>query len=150
MYLNEIGKIADQFWTDIPDHFKNVELGEYTIMPNHVHGIIRINPVETRHALSPSPPAQSGRIEIGPDETVHALSLHPRFRNQGRNTISAMVGSYKSAVTKSAHLIDTDFGWQTRFHDHVIRNHEEYIRISNYIKHNPSNWKDDKFFNDPS
>lgn len=53
MYLNETGKIADDCWSGIPAHFEKVELGEFQIMPNHVHGIIIINdPVETRHALS--------------------------------------------------------------------------------------------------
>ncbi len=113
MYLNEIGKIAEQFWADIPNHFQNVELGEFIIMPNHVHGIIIINesPVETRRALSHS--QQSTQTQ---NETTHALSLpnkstHPRFRNQGKNTISSMIGSFKSAVTKFAHSINTDFGW---------------------------------------
>jgi hypothetical protein len=43
MFLNEIGKIADDCWSQIPNHFKNAELGDFIIMPNHVHGIIIIN-----------------------------------------------------------------------------------------------------------
>ncbi|MDQ6758026.1 MAG: transposase [Bacteroidota bacterium] len=152
MYLNEIGKIADKFWADIPNHFLNVELGEFVIMPNHVHGIIIINEstviVETRHASSL--PTQSKPQT----ETGHALSLpnksHSRLRNQGKNTISAMVGSFKSAVTKSAHAIELNFRWQPRFYDHIIRSHENYKRISNYIINNPANWNNDKFYNPPS
>src|SRR5437588_8091399 len=143
MHLNEIGSIADRFWVDIPNHFKGVELGEHIIMPNHVHGIIIINPVETGHALSLHPQLPQTI------ETRHALPLHPRFRNQGKSTISAMVGSFKSAVSKFAHFIDPNFGCQSRFHDHVIRSQEEYIRISNYIIQNPANWNEDKFFNPP-
>jgi putative transposase len=41
--LSEIGKIAHKFWIEIPNHFPFVELGEFVIMPNHVHGIITIN-----------------------------------------------------------------------------------------------------------
>ena len=41
MRLNNYGKIADECWRAIPDHFQNVELDAYVIMPNHVHGIIR-------------------------------------------------------------------------------------------------------------
>jgi len=66
MFLNEIGKIADDYWSQIPLHFQNAELGDYIIMPNHIHGIIVINGmdadvtgvvntwnvVETGHALS--------------------------------------------------------------------------------------------------
>ena len=42
MQLNEIGKIAQKCWYDIPNHFENVELHEFVIMPNHIHFIIEI------------------------------------------------------------------------------------------------------------
>lgn len=42
MMLNDFGKIADECWRAIPEHFPNVELGAYVVMPNHVHGIITI------------------------------------------------------------------------------------------------------------
>ena len=40
MILNDAGKIAEKCWLEIPDHFKNVILHDFVIMPNHVHGII--------------------------------------------------------------------------------------------------------------
>lgn len=43
MELSEIGEMAYRFWTEIPNHFPFVELGEFVVMPNHVHGIIIIN-----------------------------------------------------------------------------------------------------------
>jgi len=45
-----IGAIAYTFWNEIPNHFRNIRLGEYKIMPNHIHGIIEI--VKTGHGLS--------------------------------------------------------------------------------------------------
>nr|WP_319001189.1 hypothetical protein [Mannheimia haemolytica] len=45
MRLNKIGNIVRQCWEDIPDHFPNVSLHSFVIMPNHLHGIIEI--VET-------------------------------------------------------------------------------------------------------
>lgn len=42
--LNDTGKIARQCWEDIPIHFPHVELDEFIIMPNHIHGIIFILP----------------------------------------------------------------------------------------------------------
>ena len=42
MALNECGKIADKCWNEIPAHFPHVDLDEYIVMPNHVHGIINI------------------------------------------------------------------------------------------------------------
>jgi hypothetical protein len=47
MVLNGFGKIADECWRAIPEHFPNVELGAYVVMPNHVHGIIAIGADES-------------------------------------------------------------------------------------------------------
>ena len=69
-----------------------------------------------------------------------------RFQNQGSGTISSIWGSYKSAVTKYAHLICPNFAWQSRFHDHIIRDADSFERIRNYIENNPKNWNKDKFF----
>jgi putative transposase len=62
------------------------------------------------------------------------------------NTISTIVRSYKSAVTKHANRLGLENGWQSRFHDHIIRNDAEFQRISDYIINNPNNWTDDKFY----
>jgi len=48
-------------------------------------------------------------------------------------------------VTTRARIINPDFTWQTRFHDHIIRNGISFERISEYIRNNPANWKGDKF-----
>ena len=61
-------------------------------------------------------------------------------------TISTILRSYKSVVTKNARFIHADFGWQPRFHDHIIRNAPEWERIQTYIENNPMNWKEDKFY----
>lgn len=138
MYLNEIGKLAEQYWIEIPNHFPFVELDNFVVMPNHVHGIIIINKmnnnVETRHCF------------VSTDETNHNKTIgQNRFQNQGKNTISSIIGSYKSIVTKMSRNIHADFGWQSRFHDHVIRNARSFENIQNYILENPEKWDDDEF-----
>jgi len=100
-------------------------------------------------------------VVTGHAQSLHALSLqqsnpslhtestkqhHPRFRNQGRNTISAMVGLYKSVVTKHCNENKLPFGWQSRFYDHKMRDNDEFHHIKNYIMSNPANWETDKFF----
>ena len=50
--LNDAGKIALKCWQEIPEHFTNVKLDRFVIMPNHIHGIIHIepqNPVGAKH-----------------------------------------------------------------------------------------------------
>lgn len=58
MVLTNAGVIADILWHEIKNHNKNIELGEFIVMPNHVHGILILDgkndlmAVETGHALS--------------------------------------------------------------------------------------------------
>ncbi|MGN6298501.1 MAG: transposase [Ginsengibacter sp.] len=167
MNLSKTGVIADLMWYEIKNHAKGVELDEFIVMPNHVHGIITLNGederpptilnangdsnVETRHALSlpqqnDNPP--SNENNMNDRETRHALSLpaQQRFQNQGKNTISSIVGGYKAAVTKHANRLKFDFAWQPRFHDHIIRDEQSFQTISNYIINNAQNWSEDKFF----
>jgi REP element-mobilizing transposase RayT len=68
-----------------------------------------------------------------------------RFQNQGKGTISAIIGSYKSICTKTINKTQNAirFAWQPRFHDHIIRNNDELIRIRQYIMNNPANWDND-------
>ena len=88
MQLSEIGEMANKFWLEIPNHFPFVELDEFVVMPNHVHGIIIINKpvsVETRHALSLSTQSPSQK---------HETIGQKRFQNQGKGTLSSIIGSY--------------------------------------------------------
>jgi REP element-mobilizing transposase RayT len=50
--LTGIGNIAKKHWLEIPEHFQNIKLDEFIIMPNHIHGIVIINNVETCHGMS--------------------------------------------------------------------------------------------------
>ncbi|WP_408048900.1 hypothetical protein [Tenacibaculum halocynthiae] len=61
-------------------------------------------------------------------------------------SISTIIRSYKSVVTKNARKIDTNFAWQSLFHDHIIRNAKAFDNIQNYIANNPSKWDEDTFF----
>ena len=144
MQLSHIGLLADVFWHEIKNHATNVRLDAFQVMPNHIHGVLILNGNERE-------------TDNSSVETTHALSLPPdslpqppspgqkRFQHQGSNTISSIIGSYKSAVTKHAHRLGYEFDWQDRFHDVIIRDEEAYIRIAHYIKNNPAKWDEDKF-----
>jgi REP element-mobilizing transposase RayT len=145
MILSQIGVIADIMWYEIKNHAKNIELGDFIVMPNHVHGIITLN------EQIPEQKSDTQIINVPPVETRHALSLRKtpaqqRFQNQGKNTLSSIIGGYKASVTKHASRLKLNFAWQPRFHDHIIRNEESFQTISNYIVNNPQNWSQDKFF----
>lgn len=150
MYLSPLGAIADVFWHEIPNHSQFVSLGEFVVMPNHIHGILLIDkPVGDDGAGNGAGNGGGNGAGNGGVDTGHALYLpgETRFQNIGKNTISSIVGSYKSAVTRHANRLQIENGWQTGFHDHIIRNHNAYGRIENYIIRNPQNWTGDKFHN---
>jgi REP element-mobilizing transposase RayT len=119
IHLSPLGIIADILWYEIKNHAKNTDLGAFTVMPNHIHGIIMllgVGEVEAGHARPlppqhPPPPQQS------------------RFQNQGKNTLSSIVGSYKSAVSKHAHRLGFAFSWQRNYYEHIIRNEQSYQNI---------------------
>lgn len=151
MILSNVGVLANVFWYEIKNHSKNVKLGEFTVMPNHVHGVLILNDSDI---INDSQIIGNTTESVG-IETTHALSLQQsnpeksigqnRFQNQGKNSVSSIVGGYKSAVTKHANRLGFEFAWQTRFYDHIIRDEQSFDNISLYIINNPKNWGKDKF-----
>ncbi len=132
MVYTPIGAIANVLWYEIKNRNKNVELGEYVIMPDHMHGILILqnNPTGTGHALSEKD------APIGKN----------RFQNIGKNSVSSIIGGYKSAVTKHANRLGLEFAWQTRFYERIIKHEKAYENITKYIYNNPLNWNNDKFY----
>ena len=137
MRLSPIGEYAENFWMEIPNHFPFVELGNFVVMPNHTHGILIINNVKSLQCNDIDKSLQCN------DSTTNQYysDISPKS-----GSISTIVRSYKSVVSKHARLLNTEFNWQPKFHDHIIRNSESFERIQNYIENNPSNWKEDKFY----
>jgi REP element-mobilizing transposase RayT len=66
-----------------------------------------------------------------------------KFGPQSKNLGSVMRG-FKSTVSSFAMDNNIIFNWQPRYYDHVIRNHDEFMRISTYIRNNPANWENDR------
>lgn len=105
--LSDIGCVAYDTWQEVPDHFEHVKLDTFVIMPNHVHGIMYIKRRETACCF----PTDRGAIN--------------RFQNIGVGSLSTIIRSYKSAVTKQVRKFDKSFAWQGRFYDRIIRNKVE-------------------------
>ncbi|HSL42222.1 MAG TPA: transposase [Anaerolineales bacterium] len=132
MQLNDYGKVADECWRAISDHFSHVELGAYVIMPNHVHGIIVIHNMQNRMATNSSP-------SVG---ARHASPLPLRGVKPG--SVGAMVGAFKSAVTKRIrHEFNITGIWQRNYYEHVIRNEQDLQNKTDYIEANPMLWDRD-------
>jgi REP element-mobilizing transposase RayT len=125
MECNPYGDIARTCWQAIPEHFPRVECDVFVIMPNHVHGIVWLKG-DPDPAGDP-PERQFGRPIAG--------------------SLSTIIRVYKSVVTRAINeRRETPGGkvWQTRFHDHIIRNERELVAIQEYIMNNPARWSEDR------
>ena len=136
MQLSHIGILADVLWYEIKSHFSNIEMGDFVVMPNHVHGILLLNKVDN----------DLNTKSISEKFLKNHQQIDMAFISPKKGSISTIVRSYKAAVSKHAHRLGFDFSWQSRFYDHIIRNQESYNQIADYIKTNPQKWEEDKFY----
>lgn len=143
MKLSEIGAIAETCWQNIPLHFPFVKLGEFVIMPNHVHGIIIIdkaddgrNKTDIKHGVE-----TQNLASLRPDKQKPLNEFGPQSRN-----LASVIRGFKIGVTKNARKIQPDFKWQPRYYDHIVRDRKSFNRISKYIRNNPTKWANDKYY----
>jgi REP element-mobilizing transposase RayT len=117
MELNDYGKIAHDQFLWLAQQYPYIQIPIFVVMPNHFHAIIEI-------------------------KAARELPMqYPKIKS-----LSELLGAYKSTVSKQIHLSGyEDFAWHRSFHDHIIRDHDSYIRIYNYIQTNPLRWDQDKF-----
>ena len=142
MVLSEIGTLVQREWEKSFEVRAELFCDWYVIMPNHIHAILRIEngnnetmKDELQYLNSP---------DIRDEQIVKPFKFGVAYRSP--KSISSFVAGFKSVVTVKAHKIQADFGWQTRFHDHIIHNNQEYQRIADYIAENPATWEHDKFY----
>ena len=78
---------------------------------------------------------------------VYGYNRSTTVENQGRETISSIVGSFKSICTKTINRMQDEifFVWQPRFYDHIIRNETSLNSIREYIRDNPLKWDLDEY-----
>lgn len=158
MILNEFGIVASNEWMNTPNIRKNVTLGEFIIMPNHMHGIIRILRRGESHSPVNLPDAELYLSDNTFNAEFHSTGNHELNASDDRDvcktslrspsqTIGAMVRGYKSSVTKQLGLLGfTDKLWQRNYYEHIVRNEKSYNTVSEYIINNPAKWTDDKFY----
>lgn len=146
MQLSEIGEMAHKYWMEIPQHFPFVKLDAFVVMPNHVHGIIVIDkPDDGRKPIDGNNVVETQNFASLPSTSQTPTSKN-KFGPQSKN-LASIIRGFKIGVTKNARQIHADFAWQSRFHDHIIRDKESFERIKSYIIKNPLKWTDDKFNN---
>lgn len=131
MIPNDFGKIVyDEFFKSFEIR-EELYLGEFVLMPNHIHAIINIDN----------------------NNSIHTTKIN--FKRQPKS-ISSFVAGFKSATIKQIDdWIDVNkikmakFNkrnplWQANYYDHIIRSEKEYMNISGYIVDNPIIWERDR------
>ena len=119
----DLQDIVHNRWNGLKTKFPEIELDEFVIMPNHIHGIVFI--VNTL---------------VG---AIHELPL--RFRR--RMLLPKVIGYFKMNTAKQINQILNRTGqafWQRNYYEHIIRNEKELKRIREYIQNNPLKWELDR------
>jgi len=131
VYLSEIGKIVHEEWLETPIIRPDVLLDDFIIMPNHVHGIIKLpknNDFDTQKRRDAQ--RRVSTREFGP--------LQPK-------SLSAIINNFKGSVKRKCNQNDLAFfTWQSRYYEHIIRDEDDLAHIKKYIANNPIKWSEDR------
>ena len=150
--LTPSGVVVQTCWNEIPQHFPNVELDLFVIMPNHLHGIIMFHdPVGSTHASPDGETTHDETKDVSPanataDKTWARHASPLQKPGPPKQSLGAIVGSFKSACTKRINELRDTPGlavWQRNYHERVIRNDEELHALRDYIRNNPARWEED-------
>ena len=155
MILNEYGEIVLKVWNTISEHFENIELDQFVIMPNHVHGIIIINehvgaihelPGQKAAELSTQKAAELSVQKAVGSSTQKSLNNACNRRVERRKMLlPKVVGFFKMNVSKLIHLKSThNTVWHRNYYEHVICKEPELNKIREYIFNNPLKWELDR------
>ena len=142
MRLNEAGTMAVNIWATLPRQFPTIKLDAFAVMPNHIHGILMLNPPEEASL-------EDDRQVAGPDAPSGATTrVAPTV---DRYTLGNVIGAYKSLTTVEYGRGVKGRGWppfngrlwQRNYYEHVIRNDASLRRIHEYVHNNPARWSFD-------
>jgi REP element-mobilizing transposase RayT len=123
--LSHGGTIAEHELSVTASHYSNVSIDSAVVMPNHVHAIIVIDGL---HQYSPA------------SAVIQSNNAGP----SGRPTLAAIVGGYKSAVTRHCRREGIpNFQWQPRYYDQILDSNAAVAAVREYIRRNPENWMQD-------
>ncbi|HLD34327.1 MAG TPA: transposase [Patescibacteria group bacterium] len=141
MKLNKNGEIIRQCWDDLPNHYHNVDLDVFVVMPNHVHGIVVVDNVSVGDGC--------GVVGVGFGDGKVGVGLKPTPTGITATThgLSEIIRGFKTFSSRriNENLNNTQkFKWQRSFYDHVIRDDLSLYRIREYIINNPRKWERDR------
>lgn len=144
MKIKPFGDILAEEWRRSAELRPQIELTEYVVMPNHFHGIVLINHMDTprRTHMCRAVNCRADGLDLGTPE---------QFGKPLAGTLPTIMRSFKAAVTRRINeLRDTpgSLVWQSNYHEHIIRNDSDYACIAKYIAYNPHRWIEDSLHPD--
>jgi REP element-mobilizing transposase RayT len=129
--LNELGKIIQSCWVQIPLHFPTANIDVFVVMPNHIHGVVMLNNENT-------PIIKKGTRWCAPTEI---------FGKPTKNSLPTIIRSLKTITTIQINKLrrtPREPVWQRNYYEHIIRDDEELNEIREYIMTNPAKWASDR------
>ncbi|MCJ7521266.1 MAG: transposase [Dehalococcoidia bacterium] len=128
---DRIRGIAEQCWLEIPRHFRDIELDEWIIMPNHLHGILSIGGEIIRRGTACRAPTPTNE-RFGKPTSGSLPTIVRSFKATATKRINDLRGTTRSSV------------WQRNYYERVIRNKDELNRLRRYILDNHVQWNMDE------
>jgi putative transposase len=156
---HESGRLVQSCWENLRQRFPDLELDAFVVMPNHVHGIIVIDPVGAGFAPPTDADADVGAGLVLPDMGGAVTGAGAAYNRDaassaptdnvvpGGPTLGDIMRAFKSisAIAVNRHLERRGQPlWQRNYYEHIIRDEEELNRIRDYIIHNPLQWMLDR------
>ena len=139
MQLNDLGKTLETICYELPQHYENVHLETFVIMPNHFHGIFCFDNNDVCTGVGARLIAPLHRA---PTTGGFAHDKNPMFHIN----LSRIIRWLKGRTTFECRKIHADFEWQRNYYEHIIRDSNAHARIAEYIVNNPVNWDMDMFY----
>ena len=154
LIANQIGKAVIKCWNDLPGHFSHLALDYFTLMPNHIHGIIIIVGAGSPRPWV-KPQDEALQKQVHPPRPAGFQDAGPRLKDPGGETpplqktatLGEIMGYFKYQSAKRINELRGTSGlpvWQRGYYEHVIRSEESLNRIREYIATNPLRWHLDR------
>ena len=138
MGLNETGQIVQSNWEDLPNRFPSIEIDEFVVMPNHIHGIIVISGAHgSIHKMS---------VRAIHESLVEKSTAYDNKTKRRNMLLPKVIGYFKMNTAKKINQLRNTPGipvWQRNYYDHIIRNERSLTAIQQYIQNNPAMWPQD-------
>ena len=144
MQLSQIGQYAYEQFMNVKSHYPYAEIPLFVIMPDHIHAIVTIDGENdtcrdvARNVSTSARNVSTSARNVSTGVNTQMANISPR-----KNSLAVVIRGVKSSITKFANENNIPFAWQTRFHDRIIRNQDEFDKISDYIEKNVVNWQND-------